>query len=70
MSGTAGPVTALVRPEAVTLASDSSGESGPLTGTVLAALVLGQRLSATGIAGAAGRSCSRPEKAVARRKAV
>ncbi len=37
----AGPATALVRPEAVTLASDSSGESGPLTGTVIAATFLG-----------------------------
>jgi putative spermidine/putrescine transport system ATP-binding protein len=36
-----GPVTALVRPEAVTLASDSSGESGPLTGTVIASTFLG-----------------------------
>ncbi len=36
-----GPVTALVRPEAVTLASDSSGESGPLTGTVIATTFLG-----------------------------
>jgi putative spermidine/putrescine transport system ATP-binding protein len=37
----AGPVTALVRPEAVTLATDSSGESGPLTGTVIATTFLG-----------------------------
>jgi putative spermidine/putrescine transport system ATP-binding protein len=37
----AGPVTAIVRPEAVTLASDSSGESGPLTGTVIASTFLG-----------------------------
>jgi putative spermidine/putrescine transport system ATP-binding protein len=37
----AGPVTALVRPEAVTLASDSTGESGPLTGTVIATTFLG-----------------------------
>jgi putative spermidine/putrescine transport system ATP-binding protein len=37
----AGQVTALVRPEAVTLASDSSGESGPLTGTVIASTFLG-----------------------------
>jgi putative spermidine/putrescine transport system ATP-binding protein len=36
-----GPVTALVRPEAVTLASDSSGDSGPLTGTVIASTFLG-----------------------------
>jgi putative spermidine/putrescine transport system ATP-binding protein len=36
-----GPVTALVRPEAVTLASDSSGESGPLVGTVIASTFLG-----------------------------
>ncbi|HTS96519.1 MAG TPA: ABC transporter ATP-binding protein [Streptosporangiaceae bacterium] len=37
----AGPVTALVRPEAVTLATDSSGDSGPLTGTVIASTFLG-----------------------------
>ena len=37
----AGQVMALVRPEAVTLASDSSGESGPLTGTVIALTFLG-----------------------------
>ncbi len=37
----AGPVTALVRPEAVTLASDRSGESGPLVGTVIASTFLG-----------------------------
>jgi putative spermidine/putrescine transport system ATP-binding protein len=36
-----GPATALVRPEAVTLASDSSAESGPLTGTVIATTFLG-----------------------------
>ena len=36
-----GPVTALVRPEAVTLASSSDGESGPLTGTVIASTFLG-----------------------------
>jgi putative spermidine/putrescine transport system ATP-binding protein len=36
-----GSVTALVRPEAVTLASDSSGDSGPLTGTVIATTFLG-----------------------------
>jgi putative spermidine/putrescine transport system ATP-binding protein len=36
-----GPVTAIVRPEAVTLASDSSGESGPMTGTVIASTFLG-----------------------------
>jgi putative spermidine/putrescine transport system ATP-binding protein len=36
-----GPVTALVRPEAVTLASDSSGASGPLAGTVIASTFLG-----------------------------
>jgi putative spermidine/putrescine transport system ATP-binding protein len=36
-----GSVTALVRPEAVTLASDSSGESGPLVGTVIASTFLG-----------------------------
>jgi len=36
-----GPVTALVRPEAVTLASSSDGESGPLTGTVIAVTFLG-----------------------------
>ena len=37
----AGPVTAIVRPEAVTMASDSSGESGPMTGTVIASTFLG-----------------------------
>jgi putative spermidine/putrescine transport system ATP-binding protein len=37
----AGPATVLVRPEAVTLASDSSGDSGPLTGTVIASTFLG-----------------------------
>ena len=37
----AGPVVALVRPEAVTLASDASAESGPLTGTVIAKTFLG-----------------------------
>jgi len=36
-----GPAIALVRPEAVTLASDSSGETGPLTGTVIATTFLG-----------------------------
>ncbi|HEY6277114.1 MAG TPA: ABC transporter ATP-binding protein [Streptosporangiaceae bacterium] len=36
-----GPVTALVRPEAVTLASHDSADSGPLTGTVIAATFLG-----------------------------
>src|SRR6266571_8840111 len=36
-----GPVTALVRPEAVTLASSSADESGPLTGTVIAVTFLG-----------------------------
>jgi len=36
-----GPATALVRPEAVTLASDSSGDSGPLVGTVIASTFLG-----------------------------
>ena len=36
-----GPATALVRPEAVTLASDSSGDSGPLVGTVIAVTFLG-----------------------------
>jgi putative spermidine/putrescine transport system ATP-binding protein len=41
LSTPAGPVTALVRPEAVTLAADSSGESGPLTGTVIASTFLG-----------------------------
>jgi putative spermidine/putrescine transport system ATP-binding protein len=41
LSTPAGPVTALVRPEAVTLASDSSGDSGPLTGTVIASTFLG-----------------------------
>jgi putative spermidine/putrescine transport system ATP-binding protein len=37
----AGPAIALVRPEAVTLASDTSGDSGPLTGTVIAITFLG-----------------------------
>jgi putative spermidine/putrescine transport system ATP-binding protein len=37
----AGPVTAIVRPEAVTLASDNSGDSGPMTGTVIASTFLG-----------------------------
>ena len=37
----AGQVTALIRPEAVTLATDSSGETGPLTGTVIATTFLG-----------------------------
>ncbi len=41
LSTPAGPVTALVRPEAVTLASDSTGESGPLVGTVIASTFLG-----------------------------
>jgi len=41
LSTPAGPVTALVRPEAVTLASDSSGDSGPLVGTVIATTFLG-----------------------------
>jgi putative spermidine/putrescine transport system ATP-binding protein len=36
-----GPAIALVRPEAVTLASDSTGESGPLVGTVIASTFLG-----------------------------
>ena len=36
-----GPVTALVRPEAVTLASDGAGGSGPLAGTVIAVTFLG-----------------------------
>jgi putative spermidine/putrescine transport system ATP-binding protein len=36
-----GPATALVRPEAVTLASSSAGEAGPLTGTVIAVTFLG-----------------------------
>jgi putative spermidine/putrescine transport system ATP-binding protein len=36
-----GPATALVRPEAVTLSSDSSGESGPLVGSVIATTFLG-----------------------------
>jgi putative spermidine/putrescine transport system ATP-binding protein len=41
VSTSPGPAMALIRPEAVTLASDSSGESGPLTGTVIAATFLG-----------------------------
>jgi putative spermidine/putrescine transport system ATP-binding protein len=40
-STSAGPVTAIVRPEAVTLASDNSGDSGPMTGTVIASTFLG-----------------------------
>jgi putative spermidine/putrescine transport system ATP-binding protein len=36
-----GPVIALVRPEAVTLAADAAAESGPLTGTVIALTFLG-----------------------------
>jgi metallophosphoesterase (TIGR03767 family) len=36
-----GSVAALVRPEAVTLAADASGDSGPLTGTVIATTFLG-----------------------------
>ena len=36
-----GPATALVRPEAVTLASSSADQSGPLTGTVIAVTFLG-----------------------------
>jgi putative spermidine/putrescine transport system ATP-binding protein len=41
LSTPAGPVTALVRPEAVTLVADGSAESGPLTGTVIASTFLG-----------------------------
>ena len=37
----AGAVTAIVRPEAVTLASDDSAEAGPMTGTVIASTFLG-----------------------------
>jgi putative spermidine/putrescine transport system ATP-binding protein len=37
----AGPVTAMIRPEAVTLASDPSGESGPLRGAVISSTFLG-----------------------------
>jgi len=36
-----GPVTALVRPEAVTLATGSTDDGGPLTGTVIATTFLG-----------------------------
>jgi ABC-type Fe3+/spermidine/putrescine transport system ATPase subunit len=36
-----GQVVALVRPEAVTLASDAGAETGPLTGTVIAVTFLG-----------------------------
>jgi putative spermidine/putrescine transport system ATP-binding protein len=36
-----GQVVALVRPEAVSLASDTAAESGPLTGTVIAVTFLG-----------------------------
>jgi putative spermidine/putrescine transport system ATP-binding protein len=41
LSTAPGPATALVRPEAVTLAPDSVGESGPLVGTVIATTFLG-----------------------------
>jgi putative spermidine/putrescine transport system ATP-binding protein len=37
----AGPMVALVRPEAVTVASGGSAEAGPLTGTVIATTFLG-----------------------------
>jgi putative spermidine/putrescine transport system ATP-binding protein len=37
----AGPAVALVRPEAVTLASSGEGAAGPLVGTVLAIAFLG-----------------------------
>jgi putative spermidine/putrescine transport system ATP-binding protein len=37
----AGPVVALVRPEAVTVAAHGPGESGPLSGTVIAITFLG-----------------------------
>ena len=37
----AGPVTALVRPEAVTLASSAPAQTGPLAGTVIATTFLG-----------------------------
>jgi putative spermidine/putrescine transport system ATP-binding protein len=36
-----GPVTALVRPEAVTLATGGTDDGGPLTGTVIATTFLG-----------------------------
>jgi putative spermidine/putrescine transport system ATP-binding protein len=36
-----GPAVALVRPEAITLAADSTQESGPLVGTVIATTFLG-----------------------------
>jgi putative spermidine/putrescine transport system ATP-binding protein len=36
-----GPVTAIVRPEAVTLAPDDSGDASPMTGTVIASTFLG-----------------------------
>jgi putative spermidine/putrescine transport system ATP-binding protein len=36
-----GEVTALVRPEAVTIAAPASGESGPLVGSVIATTFLG-----------------------------
>jgi putative spermidine/putrescine transport system ATP-binding protein len=41
MSTPPGPVIALVRPEAVMLSSDSSTDSGPLAGTVIATTFLG-----------------------------
>jgi putative spermidine/putrescine transport system ATP-binding protein len=41
ISTPAGPAIALVRPEAVTLASDDDADSGPLVGTVIATTFLG-----------------------------
>ena len=41
LSTSPGPATALVRPEAVTLASHSSDDSGPLVGTVISVTFLG-----------------------------
>ncbi len=41
LSTAPGQATALVRPEAVTLSSDNSAESGPLVGTVIATTFLG-----------------------------
>jgi putative spermidine/putrescine transport system ATP-binding protein len=41
LSTAPGPVTALIRPEAVTLSSENSAASGPLVGTVIATTFLG-----------------------------
>jgi putative spermidine/putrescine transport system ATP-binding protein len=41
LSTAPGPVTAIIRPEAVTLSSENSAASGPLVGTVIATTFLG-----------------------------